>query len=306
MNCSAVKDSLGDINLEEISRAKSFGGTTRFYRHRSESCDCDMNVAVYVPPQAETGPVPVLYYLSGLTCSEKNFIEKAGAQRYAAEYGLMLVAPDTSPRVAIAGDDDSWDFGLGAGFYVNATEQPWAQHYQMYDYVSLELPALIEKEFEIKSDFGSGRPRAGIFGHSMGGHGALICGLKNPEQYASISAFAPIAAPSQCAWGQKAFTGYLGADTTPGKVKWAAYDATELVKSGHHTAAPILIDQGAADSFLSQDQLLPAVFASACAQANQPLTLRTQPGYDHSYYFIASFMGDHIRHHASVLYASDK
>ncbi len=280
--------------MEEISRAQSFGGTTRFYRHSAQSCNCDMNFSLYVPPQAEEGPVPVLYYLSGLTCNEKNFIEKAGAQRYAAEYGLMLVAPDTSPRgVNIPGEDESWDFGSGASFYVNATEMPWAQHYRMYDYVTRELPALINKEFAVRGD------RAGIFGHSMGGHGALICGLKNPNQYASISAFAPIAAPSQCAWGQKAFTGYLGED----KTKWAAYDATELISSEHQSAAPILIDQGEADSFLSQGQLLPEVFASACAKANQSLTLRMQPKYDHSYYFIASFMSDHIRHHASVLYA---
>ena len=249
-----------------------------------------MNFAVYVPPQAEHGPVPVLYYLSGLTCTEKNFIEKAGAQRYAAEQGLMLVAPDTSPRgLGIPGEADDWDFGTGAGFYVNATQSPWAKHYQMYDYVVEELPALIRQTFAVKD-------RAGIFGHSMGGHGALICGLKNPEQYASISAFAPIAAPAQCAWGQKAFTGYLGAD----KDRWAAYDATELVKT-RGSQHSILIDQGENDSFLAQGQLLPDVFAAACARANQPLTLRRQPGYDHSYYFIATFMGDHIRHHATVL-----
>ncbi len=249
-----------------------------------------MNFAVYVPPQADNGPVPVLYYLSGLTCTEKNFIEKAGAQRYAAEYGLMLVAPDTSPRgVNIPGADESWDFGSGAGFYVNATEAPWAQHYQMYDYVTVELPALIGKAFSVKG--------AGIFGHSMGGHGALVCGLKNPDQYASVSAFSAIAAPSQCAWGQKAFAGYLGAN----REKWAAYDATELVKLGQRTEASILIDQGADDSFLSQGQLLPEVFAAACKQVGQSVNLRMQPGYDHSYYFIASFMGDHIRHHAAVL-----
>ncbi len=277
--------------MEEKSRTKSFGGTTRFYSHRSEACDCEMNFAVYVPPQAENGPVPVLYYLSGLTCTEKNFIEKAGAQRYAAEHGLMLVAPDTSPRgVNMPGEDDDWDFGSGAGFYVNATESPWAKHYQMYDYVTEELPGLIAQQFSVKGD------RAGIFGHSMGGHGALVCGLKNPDKYVSISAFAPIAAPSQCAWGQKAFTGYLGAD----KAAWAAYDATELVKvqGSQHS---ILIDQGGDDSFLAQGQLLPDVFAAACNQASQPLTLRHQPGYDHSYYFIATFMGDHIRHHAAVL-----
>lgn len=250
-----------------------------------------MNVAVYVPPQAELKPVPVLYYLSGLTCTEKNFIEKAGAQRYAAEYGLMLVAPDTSPRgVNIPGEDESWDFGAGAGFYVNATVHPWAQHYQMYDYVTVELPGLIETAFPLCD-------RSGIFGHSMGGHGALICGLKNPAKYSSVSAFAPIAAPSQCPWGQKALAGYLGENSQ----RWAEYDATELVKAGQQIDTSILIDQGADDSFLSQGQLLPETFAAACEQAGQPLTLRIQPGYDHSYYFIASFMADHIRHHASIL-----
>ncbi len=281
--------------MEEKSRNKSFGGTTRFYSHRSDVCDCDMSLAVYVPPQAEAGPVPVLYYLSGLTCTEKNFIEKAGAQRYAAEHGLMLVAPDTSPRgVNLPGEDDSWDFGSGAGFYVNATEQPWAEHYQMYDYVTVELPDLIRQTFSVKGD------RAGITGHSMGGHGALICGLKNPDKYASVSAFAPIAAPSQCAWGQKALTGYLGTD----KSAWAAYDATELVQSTGGLETSLLIDQGEADQFLADGQLLPDVFSAACAQAEQPLTLRMQPGYDHSYYFIATFMEDHIRHHAAALCSS--
>ncbi len=279
--------------MKETSRATSFGGTTRFYRHDSTACNCEMNLAVYVPPQAEHGPVPVLYYLSGLTCTEKNFIEKAGAQRYAAEHGLMLVAPDTSPRgVSIEGADESWDFGSGAGFYVNATEEPWAQHYRMYDYVTVELPGLIKAAFGVSD-------RAGIFGHSMGGHGALICGLKNPNQYASISAFAPIAAPSQCPWGEKAFTGYLGDD----RQTWAAYDATELIKSGQRASAPILIDQGGKDAFWAQGQLLPEKLQAACEQAGQALTLRIQLGYDHSYYFIASFMGDHIRHHAAILCA---
>lgn len=278
--------------MQEKSRTQSFGGTTRFYSHRSKACKCDMNFAVYVPPQAEAAPVPVLYYLSGLTCTEKNFVEKAGAQRYAAERGVMLVAPDTSPRgVNLPGEDEDWDFGSGASFYVNATEQPWAKHYQMYDYVTDELMALIKKEFAVKGD------RAGIFGHSMGGHGALVCGLKNPDKYASISAFAPIAAPSQCAWGQKAFTGYLGAD----KQQWAAYDATELVKSSGSSGSSILIHQGTADQFLAQNQLLPDVFEAACEQAGQPLRLRMQAEYDHSYYFIASFMADHIQHHADVL-----
>ena len=277
--------------MKETSRAKSFGGTTRFYSHRSESCDCDMNLAVYVPPQAESGPVPVLYYLSGLTCNEKNFVEKGGAQRYAAEHGLMLVAPDTSPRgVDIPGADDDWDFGSGAGFYVNATEQPWDKHYQMYDYVVNELPGLIGGEFEVSD-------RAGIFGHSMGGHGALICGLKNPDRYASVSAFAPIAAPSQCDWGKKAFSGYLGVDESA----WAAYDATELVKQADKTIGSILIDQGEGDQFLADGQLLPDVFAAVCKEAGQALELRRQPGYDHSYYFISTFMGDHIRHHANAL-----
>ena len=250
-----------------------------------------MNFAVYVPPQAENAPVPVLYYLSGLTCTEKNFIEKAGAQRYAAEHGLMLVAPDTSPRgVNIPGEDDDWDLGSGAGFYVNATEAPWAKHYRMYDYVTEELPALIKENFTVDD-------RASIFGHSMGGHGALICGLRNPNKYVSVSAFAPITTPSQCAWGQKAFAGYLGSD----KEQWAAYDATELMKVSSGDLAPILIDQGEADPFLAQGQLLPDVFAAACEQVGQPLTLRQQFGYDHSYYFIATFMGDHIRHHAAAL-----
>lgn len=251
-----------------------------------------MKFSVYVPPQAENGPIPVLYYLSGLTCTEKNFIEKAGAQRYAAEHGLMLVAPDTSPRgVNIPGEDESWDFGSGASFYVNATETPWAQHYQMYDYVTVELPKLIGQAFAIKDD------RAGIFGHSMGGHGALMCGLKNPDKYMSVSAFSPIAAPSQCAWGQKAFSGYLGAD----KKGWATYDATELVKIVGATGHPILIDQGEGDQFLADGQLLPERFEATCAQVGQDLLLRMQPGYDHSYYFIATFMGDHIRHHAATL-----
>ncbi|MEM8503721.1 MAG: S-formylglutathione hydrolase [Cyanobacteria bacterium P01_D01_bin.1] len=281
------------MNLEEKSRTQSFGGTTRFYSHHSDVCNCDMSLAVYVPPQADSRPVPVLYYLSGLTCTEKNFVEKAGAQRYAAERGLILVAPDTSPRgVSIPGEDDDWDFGSGAGFYLNAMVEPWAKHYQMYDYVTIELPALIAKTLPAHSG------RAGIFGHSMGGHGALICGLKNPDKYASISAFAPIAAPSQCPWGQKAFTGYLGEDRT----QWAMYDATEIVKEkGDSNRAPILIDQGRADQFLAAGQLLPEVFAAACKQTGQPLILRQQPKYDHSYHFISTFVGDHIQHHADIL-----
>ncbi len=253
-----------------------------------------MRFAVFVPPQAEVGPVPVLYYLAGLTCTEDNFITKAGAQRYAAEHGLMLVAPDTSPRgEAVPDQPDAWDFGMGAGFYVDATEAPWNNHYRMYSYMVDELPRLIAEHFPVRSD------RQGIFGHSMGGHGALVCGLRNPHRFKSISAFAPIAAPSQCAWGQKAFTGYLGTNTTT----WNAYDATVLVRTHAQLEHPILIDQGTADPFLAQNQLLPKQFEAACQQAEQPLTLRMQPGYDHGYFFIASFMADHIQHHALALKA---
>ncbi|PSN10319.1 S-formylglutathione hydrolase [filamentous cyanobacterium CCT1] len=269
-----------------------FGGTVGYYSHPSTTCNCDMRFAVFVPPQAESSPVPVLFYLSGLTCTEDNFTSKAGAQRYAAEHGLMLVAPDTSPRgEGIPDEADAWDFGTGAGFYVDATQAPWHSHYRMYSYVVEELPALIAENFAIRAD------RMGIFGHSMGGHGALVCGLRNPELFKSISAFAPIAAPSQCPWGQKAFSGYLGSDTAD----WKPYDATELVKDYAQPERTILIDQGTADTFLQQNQLLPEVFEAACKEAGQPLILRMQPGYDHGYFFIASFMADHLRHHADVL-----
>lgn len=276
-----------------ISESQCFGGTVEFYSHHSATCNGEMRFAVYQPPQAKSQPVPVLYFLSGLTCTEENFMAKAGAQRFAAEYGLMLVAPDTSPRnTGIEGEDKDWDLGTGAGFYVNATEEPWRSRYQMYSYVVDELPALIAKHFPIRSE------RQGIFGHSMGGHGALVCALRNPSRYRSVSAFAPIAAPMRCPWGQKAFSNYLGND----KESWRAYDATELVlKAGYNR--PILIDQGTADSFL-EEQLLPKVFEQACATAGQPLALRFQEGYNHSYYFIATFIEDHIRHHAKALCGS--
>ncbi|MBE9137336.1 S-formylglutathione hydrolase [Nodosilinea sp. LEGE 07088] len=268
------------------------GGTVRYYSHPSQTCHCDMRLAVFVPPQAEAGPVPVLFYLSGLTCTEDNFTSKAGAQRYAADHGLMLVAPDTSPRGDQVPDDAAaWDFGTGAGFYVDATASPWSSHYHMYSYVVDELPTLIAQEFAVHRD------RMGIFGHSMGGHGALVCGLRNPDRFKSISAFAPIAAPSQCPWGQKAFSGYLGTNTD----SWQAYDATELVQAYPQPDRLILIDQGTADPFLDQHQLLPEVFAAACEKVGQPVNLRMQPGYDHSYFFMASFMADHLRHHADVL-----
>lgn len=279
--------------LTLLSQHGCFGGTVSIYSHLSEQCQCTMTFAVYVPPQAASQPVPVLYYLSGLTCTEQNFITKAGAQRYAAHYGLMLVAPDTSPRGDNMPDEESWDFGSGAGFYVDATEEPWAKHYRMYSYVTEELPALIHGHFSVDPT------RQGIFGHSMGGHGALVCGLRNPEQYQSISAFAPIAAPRQCAWGQKALGNYLGSD----QAAWAAYDASELVRQYAQPNRPILIDQGLADPFLEQQQLKPDVFKAACEAAGQPLTLRMQAGYDHGYYFISTFMEDHVRHHADVLCA---
>jgi S-formylglutathione hydrolase len=277
--------------LNSVKQYRCFGGQVVYYRHPSQACRCEMQLAVFIPPQAAAGPVPVLYYLSGLTCTEENFTAKAGAQRYAAEQGLMLVAPDTSPRgVNIPGEEEEWDLGTGAGFYVDATEAPWNDHYRMYSYVTEELPDLIAASFDIKRD------RQGIFGHSMGGHGALVCGLRNPDLFKSMSAFAPIVAPMQCPWGQKAFSHYLGSNTDA----WKHYDATELVKTYADPQRPILIDQGTADGFL-ENQLMPQVFATACDAAGQPLTLRMQEGYDHSYFFIASFMADHIRHHAEVL-----
>ncbi|BAB74507.1 S-formylglutathione hydrolase [Anabaena sp. FACHB-709] len=277
-------------NLKLISEYQSFGGKLGFYSHPSSTCNGEMRFAVYQPPQAAEKPLPVLYFLSGLTCTEENFMAKAGAQRYAAEYGLILVAPDTSPRnTGIAGEDDEWDFGTGAGFYVDATEKPWRSHYQMYSYIVQELPALIAANFPIQAE------KQGIFGHSMGGHGALVCALRNPHIFKSVSAFAPIVTPMGCPWGQKAFSRYLGNN----QASWLAYDASELVKQlGYHSQ--ILIDQGTSDKFLTE-QLLTDVFAQACQAVNQPLNLRYQAGYDHSYYFIASFIADHIRHHATSL-----
>lgn len=277
-------------NLKLTSEYKCFGGKVCFYSHFSSSCNGEMRFAVYQPPQASQEPVPILYFLSGLTCTEENFMVKAGAQRWAAEYGLMLVTPDTSPRnTGIPGEDDDWDFGTGAGFYVDATTQPWRSHYQMYSYVVQELPALITANFPVQTE------KQGIFGHSMGGHGALVCAMRNPKLYKSVSAFAPITAPMHCPWGQKAFSRYLGTN----QETWREYDASELVKNLRYNSS-ILIDQGTADKFLVE-QLLPEVFEQACKEVNQPLNLRYQEGYDHSYYFIASFIEDHIRHHAIAL-----
>lgn len=274
------------------SEHRCFGGVLGFYSHFSTSCNSEMRFSVYQPPQAQSEAVPVLYFLSGLTCTEENFMAKAGAQQFAAKYGLMLVAPDTSPRnTGIAGEDQDWDFGTGAGFYVDATQEPWSQHYRMYSYVVDELPNLIATHFPVQPD------RTGIFGHSMGGHGALVCALRNPQRYRSISAFAPIAAPSQCAWGQKAFSHYLGEDQT----QWQRYDASQLVRTAKY-GRTILIDQGLADPYLA-DQLLPDRLEQACLEVGQPLTLRRQEGYNHSYYFIATFIEDHLRHHALSLQA---
>jgi len=276
--------------LSLISGHRCFEGEQRFYAHESRECATEMRFSVYLPPQARTRPVPVLYYLAGLTCTEETFVIKGGAQRLAAQLGLMLVAPDTSPRKArVPGDDASWDFGLGAGFYVDATQDPWSRHYRMYGYVTRELP-------EVVKSLGVGlADRQGIFGHSMGGHGALVCALRNPEQYRSVSAFAPIAAPIRCPWGEKAFTGYLGPDRT----HWAAYDASVLA-AGRRYENPILIDQGTEDGFLTE-QLRPHEFEVACRQSGTPLKLRFQKGYDHGYYFISTFMADHLRHHAGYL-----
>ncbi len=275
--------------MQRIEHRACFGGWQDVYRHESEVLGCAMNFAVYLPPQAQTGArLPVLYWLSGLTCNEQNFITKAGAQRHAAEHGLILVAPDTSPRGDDVADAEGYDLGKGAGFYVNATQAPWAAHYRMYDYVAEELPALIEANFPATD-------ARGISGHSMGGHGALVIALRNPGRYRSVSAFSPIAAPSQAPWGDKAFSAYLGDD----REAWKRYDATELVAMTQEKL-PLLIDQGDADEFLDS-QLKPHLLQAAAQAAGRPLTLRLQPGYDHSYYFIASFIGEHIAHHAAAL-----
>ncbi|MBB4285929.1 S-formylglutathione hydrolase [Roseospira goensis] len=280
------------MTLETLSENKCFGGIQGIYQHPSRETGTPMRFALYRPPQAlEPGArVPVLWWLSGLTCTEENFTIKAGAQRYAAEHGLMLVAPDTSPRgLDLPEEHAAYDFGSGAGFYVDATVQPWARHYRMYSYVTGELPALVAAHFPMDP------ARQGVSGHSMGGHGALVIALRNPDRYRSVSAFAPIVTPSRVPWGQKAFTGYLGEE----RALWAAYDATALV-GGSEWRGPILIDQGDADTFLGT-QLTPEVFADAARTAGVPITLRMQPGYDHSYFFVATFIGEHIAHHAAAL-----
>ena len=281
-----------EATIETLSEHACFGGVQGFYRHASAETGTKMKFGVFVPPQAKTAKVPVLFYLAGLTCNEETFATKAGAQRRAAELGLMLVTPDTSPRdTGVAGAEASWDFGTAAGFYLDATEAPWHTHWRMGSYLTRELRALVLGHFNARED------RIGLFGHSMGGHGALTLALNNPGLYQSVSAFAPIAAPMQCPWGVKAFSGYLGSDPTA----WAEHDATELVKAGARVP-PLLIDQGLADKFLAE-QLHPHLFEAACREAGQPLTLRRHEGFDHGYYFIATFMADHLEHHARFLNA---
>lgn len=275
--------------MQKIEQHACFGGQQEVWQHESTSLGCTMNVGVYLPPAALAGErCPVLYWLSGLTCTEQNFITKAAAQQYAAQHNIIVVAPDTSPRGDNIANDSAYDLGQGAGFYLNATEEPWAKHYRMEDYVVEELPALIEAHFPTTD-------KRGISGHSMGGHGALTLALRHPKRYVSVSAFSPIVAPSQVPWGQKAFAAYLGEN----REAWAAHDAVELIANATERL-PLLIDQGEADDFLAE-QLQPERLQEACTTANHPLTLRMQPGYDHSYYFIASFISDHFEHHASYL-----
>ena len=277
--------------MERIEQHASFGGRQEVWKHASTSTGTDMKVGVYLPPKAVAGEqCPVLYWLSGLTCTEQNFITKAGAQQFAAQHNLIVVAPDTSPRGEGVPNDDAYDLGQGAGFYLNATQAPWAPHFRMEDYVVQELPALIERHFPATT-------ARGIFGHSMGGHGALTLALRHPGRYKSVSAFSPIVAPSIVPWGQKAFTAYLGDD----REAWKAHDTVQLIAASDPAKrVPLLVDQGGADEFLAT-QLKPELLQAACEQVGYPLTLRLQPGYDHSYYFIASFLGDHVAHHAKAL-----
>lgn len=275
--------------IERVSESRCFDGRQIVYKHVSAACACAMRFAVYLPPQAERGRVPALYWLSGLTCTEENFSVKAGAQRYAAELGLALIIPDTSPRgVNIPGEDAQMDVGTGAGFYVNATEAPWAAHYRMYDYIRDELPAVVNGNLPVDP------ARKSISGHSMGGHGALLIGVGNPQSYRSVSAFAPIAAASQAAWGQHALTAYLG----PDRERWLGYDAAALIRA-RPSQHELLVDQGMADPYL--DQLKPDELKNACRQSGQRLTYRERAGYDHGYYFVSTFIADHLRFHAQAL-----
>lgn len=279
--------------MNRIESIKESGGYLNRYEHESASCACKMTFSVYLPPQAELNKVPTLYWLSGLTCTDDNARTKAGMQRYAAEQGIALVFPDTSPRgEGVADEAGRYDLGQGAGFYVNAIQPPWKQNYQMYDYITKELPELLESKLPLLEN------KKSISGHSMGGHGALICALKNPQNYSSVSAFSPICNPLECGWGQGCFSAYLGED----KKVWQDYDATQLISSGA-TVKELLIDQGTADEFYDEKQLLPENLEAACKKSGQSLTLRMQTGYDHSYHFISSFIGEHIAYHAKALKA---
>ena len=278
--------------IEQFGASKNFGGWTKMFSHPSESCGGEMKFSVFLPPQAESGNVPVLYWLSGLTCNHENFITKAGAQQYAAQSGIMLVAPDTSPRGAgVQGEDDDYDLGSGASFYINATEDKWAANYRMEDYIIHELPKIIGVNFPVV------KGKESIFGHSMGGHGALTLALKNPGRFCSVSAFSPICAPSQCQWGEKVFTNYLGEN----RESWKKHDANELIQNST-LEIPLLIDQGGDDPFLEKE-LNFELYRNTCEKRNQKLPARLQSGYDHSYYFIATFMEDHIQHHAKAFFA---
>jgi S-formylglutathione hydrolase len=274
--------------MKRIEHRACFGGWQDVYQHDSKTLGCSLNFAIFLPKAAETKKLPVLYWLSGLTCNEQNFITKAGAQRYAAEHEVIIVAPDTSPRGEGIPNDDAYDLGIGAGFYLNATQEPWAKNFKMYDYIVKELPELIEANFPATN-------KRSISGHSMGGHGALTIALKNPDRYSSVSAFSPIVAPTQVPWGEKAFTAYLGTN----KETWKEYDTVELVTRATKRM-PLLVEQGLGDEFLT-NQLKPELLKAACERYDHPLTLNMREGYDHSYYFMASFIGEHIAYHAKAL-----
>ncbi len=282
---------MSDSTVKPVAAWRSFGGWVRRFQHRSDVLDCDMVFGAFLPPQAKQGPVPALWWLSGLTCTDENFLQKAGAQRLAAELGMAIICPDTSPRgTDLPGEHEDWDFGSGAGFYVNASQAPWSAHYNMYDYVTQELPDLAEAILPLDG-------RKSVSGHSMGGHGALVCALREPERWRSVSAFSPICHPSECPWGIKAFTHYLGEDRND----WAHWDATQLIAHvDRNQQLPILIDQGSEDEFLG-DQLKPGMLEQVCISNHHPLELNFRAGYDHSYYFVASFIDDHLRHHAEAL-----
>lgn len=290
---ASMRGRVTEATIKPIAQNLCFGGVQAVHSHVAHETQCTMRFGLFLPPQANAGRVPVLYWLSGLTCTEENFIVKAGAQRVAAELGVAIVVPDTSPRgLGIPGEADSYDFGLGAGFYVDATEAPWSRGYRMYSYVTKELPEYVEARFPVDPN------RVGIFGHSMGGHGALTLALRNPHTYQSVSAFAPIASPLRSPWGQKALMGYLGAD----RDRWRDYDATALIEDRGWTGPSILVDQGTSDPFL-ESQLKPELLKHACERAGVALDLRLRDGYDHSYFFIATFIEDHLRFHAHALNA---